>query len=109
MKTAAAPPSASSEAVAPALKPAPVMVADDTIPETIRVSTPLFEVTLNELGGNIEHLALKKFRETVEPDSPLKELVPSDIKNGTAQIDIGTKVPGLIVALPQRQTPANQI
>lgn len=39
------------------------------------VNTPLYAVTISDQGAYFKHFVLKKYRETVEPDSPFKELI----------------------------------
>jgi YidC/Oxa1 family membrane protein insertase len=39
------------------------------------VNTPLYSVTISDRGAFIKHFILKKYHETVEPDSPNKEMV----------------------------------
>jgi len=58
-----------------------VETADDQspqrIPQTITVDTPLYQVVLSEKGAGITSFLLKKYRENVSNDSPLKELLPT--------------------------------
>ena len=49
----------------------------------ITVDAPLYRMTLSEKGAAVTSMVLKKYRETVDPDSPKKELVPAGIPAGT--------------------------
>ena len=57
-----------------------VATADDKtpqrIPQTITVDTPLYQIVLSEKGAGFTSFLLKKYRESVSDDSPLKELLP---------------------------------
>lgn len=55
----------------------------------IRVSTPLYRAVLSSRGAVLNHMELIGYRETVEPDSPLKVLVPSLFPEGLSQISYG--------------------
>ncbi|UCD80506.1 MAG: membrane protein insertase YidC [Desulfobacterales bacterium] len=46
------------------------------IPRTITVDTPYYSVKLSEKGAGFTSFVLKKYRETIQKDSPLKELLP---------------------------------
>lgn len=56
-------------------------------PRDILVDTPLYIAVFSEAGTALKSFKLKRYRERVELDSPLKELVPSSLKNGAFQID----------------------
>jgi YidC/Oxa1 family membrane protein insertase len=45
----------------------------------ITIDTPFFRAIISEKGAVIKSLVLKHYRETVEKDSPLKELVASEV------------------------------
>ena len=47
------------------------------IPRTITVDTPYFKAKLSEKGAGFTSFVLKKYRDTVQKDSPLKELLPA--------------------------------
>ena len=49
------------------------------------VSTPLYSVTISDKGAFFKHFVLKKYRETVDADSPSKEMV-SLPEAGTLQL-----------------------
>jgi len=46
------------------------------IPRTITVDAPYYRVKLSEEGAGFTSFVLKKYRDTVQKDSPLKELLP---------------------------------
>ncbi len=48
------------------------------IPQTITVETSLYRVNLSEKGASFTSFTLKKYREAVQKDSPLKELLPQE-------------------------------
>ena len=47
-----------------------------SIPRSITVDTPLYQVQLSEKGGGFHSFILKKYREKVANGSPLQELIP---------------------------------
>ena len=50
---------------------------------TITVETPLYRMRLSEQGGAVVSMVLKNFRESVDQDSPKKELIPAELRGGT--------------------------
>lgn len=50
---------------------------------TITVDTPLYRVEFSEVGAAVKSIVLKKYREHVKKDSPLKQLVAPVLENGT--------------------------
>ena len=50
---------------------------------TIVVDTPLYVATFSEGGAVVKSFVLKKFRETVAADSPLKEIINPELPNGS--------------------------
>jgi YidC/Oxa1 family membrane protein insertase len=68
-----------SKIVEPAKTVVPeTQVAKDTrIARTITVDTPYFRVKLSEKGAGFTSFVLKNYRDTVQENSPLKELLPS--------------------------------
>jgi YidC/Oxa1 family membrane protein insertase len=66
------------------------------IPRTITVDTPYFRVKLSEKGAGFTSFVLKKYRDTVQKDSPLKELLPSKDSIETVLTGFaGNGLPGL--------------
>jgi len=69
-----APPAAAPAATAPpALQPPATNPARDVV-----VETPLYTAVFTESGGRLKSLELKQYRETIEANSPPKELVRTD-------------------------------
>lgn len=52
---------------------------------TIRVDTELYTAEISENGAVLKSLMLKKYRETIEKDSPFKELISKDVINGVCR------------------------
>ena len=68
---------------------------------TITVSTPLYVAEFTENGGTLNSFKLKKYRESLEPESPLKQLIRLPEKAGGALVVSfkGQRVAGLGNAL----------
>lgn len=49
---------------------------------TITIDTPLFSMALSEKGAAVTSMVLKDFRESIETDSPNKQLISKEIKTG---------------------------
>jgi YidC/Oxa1 family membrane protein insertase len=66
------------------------------IPRSITVETPLYRTRLSERGGGFSSFILKKYREKVEKDSPLQELLPQKNSIETVLLGfVGKSLPGL--------------
>jgi YidC/Oxa1 family membrane protein insertase len=66
------------------------------IPRTITVDTPYYRVKLSEKGAGFTSFVLKKYRETVQKNSPLQELLPKKDSIETVLTGfIGNSVPNL--------------
>jgi YidC/Oxa1 family membrane protein insertase len=50
-----------------------------------KINTPLYTVTISEKGANFNSFALKNYKEHVDEQSPFKELISEDLKEGTLQ------------------------
>lgn len=62
----------------------------------ITVSTPLYDIAISEDRAAIRSLELKNFKETNQPDSPPKQLIPEELTSGILYFDLeGQSVPGL--------------
>lgn len=57
----------------------------------ISVETPFYTVRISAKGGSFTSYVLKKYRESVEEDSPNKELIPKELKNGIFQTSLSRK------------------
>lgn len=68
-------------------------------PRSVYIETPLYTVRISEKGAVFGSFELQKFRETVEPESPPKELISSGIGNGNVQTRmLRGSVPGMETA-----------
>lgn len=61
---------------------------DGQLARNIIVDTPLYRMTVSEQGAAVTSMLLKNYREAVEKESPLKELVPQDLKDGTVLLSL---------------------
>ncbi|MBU1052443.1 MAG: membrane protein insertase YidC [Proteobacteria bacterium] len=62
----------------------------------INIKTPLYSVSINEKNAAITSFKLLKYNETIDVDSPNKELISKDIKNGTVIVGFdGKSVAGI--------------
>ena len=96
-----------SKESAPSLKPESLVPAQGRVYQTeIRqalVETSLFQAKLTEAGGRFTSFTLKKYRQTIEPDSPPVELINAP-KLGLPLEVYPTKAPGLAIS-PYRAEP----
>jgi YidC/Oxa1 family membrane protein insertase len=66
------------------------------ITQSFTVNTPLYRVTLSEKGAGFSSIILKNYRETIQQDSPLKELLPQQNPIETSLVGfVGKSLPGL--------------
>jgi YidC/Oxa1 family membrane protein insertase len=66
------------------------------ITKTVTVDTPMYRVKLSENGAAVTSFVLKHYRETVQENSPLKELLPQENPIETVLIGFaGKSLPGL--------------
>lgn len=92
------PNSSTPNAVLPSTQPTPAepqpvaeaasIPANEPTGRKISVETPLYRMTLSERGAAVTSMVLKKYRETVQPDSPFKELIPIEMSGGTALLSL---------------------
>jgi YidC/Oxa1 family membrane protein insertase len=54
----------------------------------ITVGTPFYRVRISSKGAAFTSFVLKKYRETVDKNSPLKELIPPDFKDGAIRTSL---------------------
>lgn len=66
---------ATPEPAAPAPKAETLSAFAPTPGKKVTVETPLYKAVLNASGGVLEQFSLKRYRQTIEPGSPLVELV----------------------------------
>lgn len=66
----------------------------------ISVQTPFYTVRISAKGASFTSYILKNYRESVEADSPNKQLIPPDFKNGVIRTSLAKKsLPGLDEAI----------
>ena len=74
-------------------------------PRTVTVNSPLYTIQISEIGAVFNSFALKKYREKVEKDAPLKELLSGNSKIGTVLTKFAANsLPGLNNALFKADT-----
>ena len=77
---------------------------------TITVDTPLYRAEFSENGAAVKSFVLKKYREHVEKDSPLKQLVSPILEDGTVLLSFEQGgLPELKGALYTAETAAQRI
>jgi len=57
-------------------------------PRVVRVNTPLYSAIISEKGAVFKSFVLNKYKESMEPDSPLLEMIPPELHNGTIKISL---------------------
>jgi YidC/Oxa1 family membrane protein insertase len=76
--------------------PAPAVKGEEAPAREITVDTPNYTVRISTKGAAFTSFVLKKYRETVDKDSPNKELIPPDFKNGVIRTSLaGKSIAGL--------------
>ncbi len=79
-------------------------------PQTITVDTPFYRVKLSEKGAAFTSFILKNYRDKVQKDSPLKELLPQENPFETVLIGFaGKSLPGLDNAVFSTNLNANVV
>ncbi len=67
---------------------------------TLTVETPLYNIDISEFGAAVTSFTLNDYRERVESDSPLKQMVPDDLATGIFTVNLeGKTIPGLDTAV----------
>ena len=88
----------------------PTVVKNQKAAIFITVDTPLYRVKISERGGVFKSYVLKNFRERVEKDAPLKELVAEGLPSGTLQLGFaGNSVPGISDAIYSTTLTSNTV
>jgi YidC/Oxa1 family membrane protein insertase len=63
---------------------------------TVTVKTPLYRVKISEKGAVFKSFILNNYRETIDVDSPLLEMISSQISGGTIRLGLaGNSIKGL--------------
>lgn len=76
--------------------PAKIPVPPIKPARTVTVKTPLYVVKISEKGAVFKSYVLKNYRETIDTDSPLLEMIPPDISEGTIRLGFsGNSLSGL--------------
>ena len=66
----------------------------------LSVETPLYDISISEYGAAVTSFMLKGYREAVEADAPLKQMIPPNLDVGTFSVDLeGKSVAGLETAV----------
>jgi YidC/Oxa1 family membrane protein insertase len=66
--------------------PKEVFLQADQPARTITVNLPLYSVKISETGAAFKSYTLKKYQETIEPDSPLLEMISQELSGGTVRL-----------------------
>jgi len=97
------------EEPAPAVEP----IVEETSPrqaETLTVDTPLYRAKISENGAVFYSFLLKKYRETVQKDSPLKQVLTGDENLGVGRLGFtGKSITGLERAVFSSNLSSNQL
>ena len=79
----------------------PELIKEDALktinpPRVVRVNTPLYSAIISEKGAVFKSFVLNKYKESMEPDSPLLEMISPELHNGTIKISLAeNSVPAL--------------
>jgi YidC/Oxa1 family membrane protein insertase len=87
----------SKETALPETIPSKTTVPAPAAPaRTITVNLPLYTAKISEKGAVFRSFILKKYRETIDADSPLLEMISPDLSQGTVRIGFaGNSLQGL--------------
>ena len=102
------------DAALEAAEPAPAVVPpptdDGREPRTIKVETPLYNITLSEKGATVESLTLTQYRETADTDSLLKTMIDERARLINLAYGLsGKSVAGLDGAVYVLQQPSDMV
>jgi YidC/Oxa1 family membrane protein insertase len=61
---------------------------NENLAREVTVDTPFYRVRISSNGAAFTSFVLKKYRETVDKNSPNKELIPADFKNGVIRTSL---------------------
>ncbi len=92
------PPEKAAEEVAPeesvhVIQPQPEQIPADRTARTIKIDTPLYEITLSERGAGITSMVLKNYLENVNDKTSHKELIPDEMSGGTVLLSLNGNGP----------------
>jgi len=74
-------------ATAPAAAESAAVTQDASSARTLTVDTPLYQVKISERGASFTSFVLKKYREAVSKNAPLKELLPPELNISSLLVD----------------------
>jgi YidC/Oxa1 family membrane protein insertase len=88
---------ATEQAVAPAAAPSLAPELQTLQPaRSITVNTPLYSVKISERGAEFKSFVLKNYRQSIDSDAPLYEMIPPGMQGGTVRLGFaGRSVEGL--------------
>ena len=93
--------------------PAPKLAVPSTDFRTISVSTPLYNIAISEHLAAVKSLTLKDFKETIQTDSPQKQLIPDSVVSqfgGALTVDTAAgTVQGMNNAVYRADTPTKDL
>lgn len=75
-------------ATAPDLPAIPDSTSSQTPQRKIKVETPLFRMIFSDRGAAVKSVVLKNYRETLDTDSPLKELISDQLMEGSVLLNV---------------------
>ncbi len=80
------PPTASTQAPSPSEPPVTDQPQETSLAaaRTIHIDTGLYRIELSEHGAAVKSIVLKNYRETIDKDSELKELIDAQTRGGSA-------------------------
>ncbi len=85
-----------SDYTAPKTSAARAAQVPDKSFRTLSLSTPLYDIVLSEYLASVKSLELKNYKETIDADSPLKQLVPEELVRGIMTVGLeNNSIPGL--------------
>lgn len=75
-------------------------LSQNKVARVITVESPLYSVAINEKGAVFQNYILKNFRESMDPDSPYKELIGPVASQDMLELSLaGNSIPGLSDAI----------
>lgn len=81
-------------------KPTAVVLPPKKDARIISVSTPFYNVSISEYGAGIKSLELRNYKANNKEDSPLKQLVPEQLPQGTLTLSLKDQsIPELTTAV----------
>ncbi len=98
----------SSESVIEDFKPAEALPPSQEETHNFRdvkITTPIYDITISERQASVISLTLKKFKEGMKEDSPFKQMIAPELKDGLFALGLeGKSIPGLDKAVFKADT-----